>query len=69
MELFLRPCFTSKFSTLHEVLGWKNDLNYEFLLEYMKKNKNVMENKPTVNILSNNKRYIKNIARKTGSVK
>ena len=37
MELFLRPCFTSKFSTLHEVLGWKNDLNYEFLLEYMKK--------------------------------
>ena len=45
MELFLRPCFTLKFSTLHEVLGWKNDLTYEFLLEYIKKNKNVMENK------------------------
>ena len=39
----------------------------DFLLEYIKKN--VMEKNPTVNILSNNKLYIKNIERKTGPVK
>jgi len=52
---------------LNDFLGWKNDLTYGFFIRIYKKN--VMEKNPTVNILSNNKLYIKNIERKTGPVK